>query len=157
MRTGRSIPRRQFLAEASSLGAAGVLGLITAPWNSGCAFGANPAADGRSPSGGHGIMLDKVTVSVFAQYLGSKFRMHVDSGSVLEVELIEVKSLAPASQAGEPSGGRAPFSIVFRGPRQPVLPQKIYTLEHKRLETFEVFLVPIGPDAEGMRYEAIFN
>ena len=39
------------------------------------------------------ITLDKVTVSVFAECLGSRFRMHVEPGRVLEVELIEALTL----------------------------------------------------------------
>ena len=35
-------------------------------------------------------------------------------------------------------------------------PQRIYRLRHDRLGAFEVFLVPIGPDAVGMRFEAVF-
>jgi hypothetical protein len=46
---------------------------------------------------------------------------------------------------------------VFRGPKKPELPQKIYKLEHDKLGTFELFLVPIGLDKEGMRYQAIFT
>jgi hypothetical protein len=30
-------------------------------------------------------------------------------------------------------------------------------MEHAAIGTFELFLVPIGPDREGMRYEAIFT
>jgi len=56
-----------------------------------------------------------------------------------------------------PSGRRQPFSIVFRGPRQILLPQRIYRMEHGAIGAFELFLVPIGPDQEGMLYEAIFT
>jgi len=38
------------------------------------------------------------------------------------------------------------------------LPQAIYTFEHDQLGTLQIFIVPIGPaaDGQGMRYEAIF-
>jgi hypothetical protein len=52
---------------------------------------------------------------------------------------------------------RAPFSIVFRGPATPILPQRIYRLEHPAIGSFDLFLVPIGPDERGLRYEAIFT
>ena len=51
----------------------------------------------------------------------------------------------------------APFSLVLRGPRAPLLPQATYALVHPRLGTIEVFLVPIGQDALCTRYEATFN
>ena len=61
------------------------------------------------------------------------------------------------SRTSEPagSGRRAPFSIVFRGPREILLPQRIYRSEHEKFEIFELFLVSIGPDQDGLRYEAI--
>jgi hypothetical protein len=49
------------------------------------------------------------------------------------------------------------FSIVFRGPRDPVLPQKIYPFEHPEIGSFSLFIVPIGQDTEGTLYQAIFN
>lgn len=49
------------------------------------------------------------------------------------------------------------FSLLFRGPLAPVLPQRIYHLKHDTLGSVEIFLVPLGPDGEGMQYEAIFN
>jgi hypothetical protein len=52
---------------------------------------------------------------------------------------------------------REQFSLVFREPSGVVLPQMIYRVEHDELGAFELFLVPIGPDAEGMRYEAVFT
>jgi hypothetical protein len=51
----------------------------------------------------------------------------------------------------------APFSLILRGPRTPLLPQATYALAHPRLGPVEVFLVPIAQDAQGARYEATFN
>ena len=52
---------------------------------------------------------------------------------------------------------RQAFSLIFRGPCEPVLPQRIYPLASETLGALELFLVPIGPDKEGMRYEAVFT
>lgn len=71
----------------------------------------------------------------------------------MAAELVEVTDLA----ATAPDGVRAPFSVVFSGPSEPVLPQGIHTVEHEQLGTLELFLVPIGPGEEGMRYEAVFG
>jgi hypothetical protein len=38
-----------------------------------------------------------------------------------------------------------------------VLPQQIRRVEHPSLGSMEIFLVPIGPDASGMQYEAVFG
>jgi hypothetical protein len=50
-----------------------------------------------------------------------------------------------------------PFSILLRGPAEPVLPQGIFRLEHPRLGAADVFFVPIGRDDRGTAYEAIFS
>lgn len=52
---------------------------------------------------------------------------------------------------------REPFSLLFRAAtRELQLPQQIHPLEHPQLGRLELFMVPLGPDATGMRYEAIF-
>jgi hypothetical protein len=53
--------------------------------------------------------------------------------------------------------GRRPFSLIFHQPDGAYLPQQTYALEHVTLGRLPLFLVPIGPDAHGMRYEAIFT
>jgi hypothetical protein len=102
-------------------------------------------------------MLDKLTVGMFAECLGSTFRMHVGPGAVLEVELIEATALPASSARTADPSRRAPFSLVFRGPKTPWVQQGVYRIEHEKLGALEFFLVPIGPDEKGMRYEAIFN
>lgn len=51
----------------------------------------------------------------------------------------------------------APFSLVLRGPRTPLLTQATYRVRHPSLGTLELFLVPIGQDAAGTRYQVVFN
>ncbi len=102
-------------------------------------------------------MLKEVTVSVFEECVGSAFRIHADSGGPIDATLIEATPMGSRSDGSGAVAQRDAFSIVFRSPAEPVLPQKIYTLEHAKLGRFELFLVPIGPDESGMRYEAVFN
>jgi hypothetical protein len=107
-------------------------------------------------------MLDKLTSADFSAQLHTSFRIHVgDDAAVaaeglapLEAELIEVSEMGSDPQEGT---GRRPFSIVFRAPPDSVLPQGIYPVEHPELGTLSLFLVPIGPDRVGMRYEAVFT
>jgi len=51
-----------------------------------------------------------------------------------------------------PSGG---FRLEFVGPLQPALGQGIFPVLFGE-ERFELFIVPIGQDARGVRYEALF-
>lgn len=52
---------------------------------------------------------------------------------------------------------RQPFSVVFATARADVFEQKIYTLNHPVMGEQPIFLVPIGPDENGMCYEAVFS
>jgi hypothetical protein len=52
-----------------------------------------------------------------------------------------------------------PFHLIFRGPADRPLDQRVCPLEHHQLGQSDVFLVPIGPgvDGRGPYYQAIFN
>jgi hypothetical protein len=102
------------------------------------------------------VELDKLTSADWQPYLGQAFRVY-RGGS--ELQSFELLSVTPLGEALTLPGAarRAPFSLIFRGPREGYLPQRIYRIEHDRMGALEIFLVPIGPDQYGMRYEAIFN
>lgn len=97
-------------------------------------------------------MLQDLTPASFEAHLGTSFRIHYGGGNTLEVVLYEVKR-----HEQHPGPRHEPFSALFRGVLTPVLPQGIYRLEHETMGTLEIFLVPIGPDGQRMRYEAVFN
>ena len=147
-----SIPRRRFLARLAVLGPVAWAGMAAAPHR--MPAGTIPGTDW--PFQTSTVKLDMVTRDDFARCLGSRFRLHVDSGKPVEVELIAATALASRPPI-EGLAKRGPFSIVFRAPRDFLVPQKIYQLQHDKLGTLDIFLVPIGPDAHGMRYEAVFN
>jgi hypothetical protein len=91
--------------------------------------------------------LATLTADDFAALRGARFRITLDDAGGFEAELVEVTELP------RESGGRAPFSLVFRGGPEPPLPQRIYRVEHDALGALEIFLVPIAVD----RYEAVFT
>ncbi len=98
-------------------------------------------------------MLESLTIDTFSGRVGEQFRIVVDEQHELRTELIEVHRWGTdADQRRQ----RVPFTLVFRGPGPVVLPQRIYPVEHDELGTMEIFLVPIGPDGESMKYEAVF-
>lgn len=97
-------------------------------------------------------MIENFDVSTFSERAGEPFRLLGDDGSSLDLQLV---SVTPG--AAPPDGRRQPFSIVFRGPIEPVLPQQIYRFAHDELGSFELFIVPIGPDDAGMQYQAVFG
>jgi hypothetical protein len=79
-----------------------------------------------------------------------------DTFTIAEPASIELV-LHSALALREWPGGRQPFSLTFRGPHHPELPQAIYRLEHAELGPLEIFVVPIGKDAGSMLYEAVFT
>ena len=92
----------------------------------------------------------------FAPAVGDTFVLDGGQAGWLELELLESRLHHPDAPAEDASGARAPFTITFRGPADPVLPQRIYKLEHPTLGTFEIFIFPIGRDEAGTTYEAVF-
>lgn len=97
-------------------------------------------------------MLETFTLATFEPHVGEPFSIHHGEGvEPLAATLVSVESLGSATD------GREPFSIVFRGPAAVVLGQGIHRIDHTALGSFELFIVPIGPDGVGMGYEAIFS
>ena len=102
-------------------------------------------------------MLESFTAATFAPHQGEPFSVRSTEQVALTLTLSEVTPLGsmPATTADGPR--RAPFSLVFHGPPMPILPQRTYHVEHGALGAFDLFLVPLGPDRAGMRYEAVFG
>ncbi len=90
-------------------------------------------------------MLEKLTSGHFSPYLNQKFLLQSDTGETIETALVEVSDLTSRA-----------FSIVFQGPREPVVAQGTYEVSHQEMGPLSLFLVPIGPNENGMRYEAVF-
>jgi hypothetical protein len=97
-------------------------------------------------------MLDKMTIDDFADRVGETFSGAAADGRALALTLASVDALPAASD-----GGRAPFSLEFVDATPDHVPQQIVALEHPEVGAFELFVVPLGPDARGMRYQAIFT
>ena len=95
--------------------------------------------------------LAQLTRTSFEPLLHARFSVQV-SGRAHELELVALSSLG----GGRPEQ-REPFSLIFRGPREGWFQQGTYAVEHPELGPQTLFLVPIGPDAHGMQYEAIFT
>ena len=101
-------------------------------------------------------MLDALTVDAFAPSVGEVFVLDDHRGGRLDLELCEARTIDAGAPASGADGTRAPFSLLFRGPTEPVLPQRIYRLEHQAVGALDIFIVPVARDASGVHYEAIF-
>lgn len=90
----------------------------------------------------------ELTLDDFAGGVGERWEMAFGTES-WPVELIEASPLAPSDRPG------GSFRLEFRGPFEPVLEQRIYTFRRDGAE-HDVFVCPIGREAAGTRYEAVF-
>lgn len=96
-------------------------------------------------------MLENFAFETFEERVGDRFLAHFEAEAPAEIELVEVERL------GTNGVGRAePFSLLFSAAADEQHPQRIYRLDHDELGSFEVFLVPLQPDARGPLYEATF-
>jgi hypothetical protein len=99
-------------------------------------------------------MTESLQSTDFQSQLDQLFCIHLDDVTTIDLQLVSVTELGTASQ----TGFRNPFSLHFLGPvsRQYLL-QHTYQMVNEKLGTFDIFIVPLGPEAGRMRYEAIFT
>ena len=110
-------------------------------------------------------MLDKLTSEDFAPHLHQTFLLSLGPwgqphdpaayGAARMLELIEVAEIGAETDGG--SAGRKQFSLIFHESDSTYVPQRIYAIKHPTLGWLDLFLVPIGPDQTGMRYQAVFT
>lgn len=98
---------------------------------------------------------DLLTIEMFSELLDREFIVDVDDTHSVGMELIEIYDISDSR--GGKSTARTPFSLIFRGPEDPIYPEAIYRFEHEELGTHDILITPAGPDTDGMRYEAVFS
>ncbi len=97
-------------------------------------------------------MLEKLTIADFSARIGETFRLTHEQGQ-LDLEVIAVDAVgAPPSE-----GLRQAFSVLLRGPAEPLLEQGTRGFDHPELGKLDLFMVPLGPDETGQRYELAFG
>lgn len=95
------------------------------------------------------ILISAFTLAGFSAHLGSAFTLDGSDGLAL--------TLAEAQALAVPAPGASSFSLIFRGPAHALLEQATHTLAHPAMGLLSLFLVPVGREADGVRYQAIFN
>jgi len=144
---GLKFPLRQFICTRGSGLLPRAATRCTTRWN-----GPVRKAPGRSrltlPE--NDLMLENLNSRIFSEQLHTTFQLRVPGAAPLLLELTEV-----SEENQSPSVEQ--FSLEFRGPLVPHIPQGTYNVEHEKLGTFDLFIVPLGPDQSGMRYQVIFS
>jgi hypothetical protein len=101
-------------------------------------------------------VIDRFTCELLREHLGSTFHLDLGEGAGIDLVLAEVADLSDREWKRS-AGARRPFSLHFRGPRGQPVPQRTYPFQHAALGSFDLFIVPVGSDAEGIKYEAAFG
>jgi hypothetical protein len=92
----------------------------------------------------------ELTSTLFEQNLNTKFWLRTENGERVALELIQFNP-------GHSTPANEQFSLVFRGDRATIHPQRTYAVEHDVIGNFDLFLVPVGQNKESTLYEAAFN
>ena len=148
--------RRKFLRAGTLVALSAALPLKSALLASGQQTykGGNGLPGDRLTSQNPSDLLASYSKSTFSSYLNSIFRLHTGYSTV-DVALVQVADMEPAIK-GMSAGGEC-FSLVFVG-GSVALAQGTYGVEHPALGSFQLFLVPGGPDKYGAQsYVAIIN
>lgn len=103
-------------------------------------------------------MLEEFTTDTFSGLVGQRFEVVPDHGHPFVMVLSECLQVGamPSEDLGL-SVRRAPFSLLFHAGRDVVVSQQICRMRNRYLGEFSMFIVPLGADQRGMRYEAIFT
>lgn len=105
------------------------------------------------------VSLDTLSAAHFDAALRTNFRIHLESDAPVILELTSVIRQAPAVQqvGAVDQAGMECFALLFTGPANRPLDQRIYRFSHEQLGVFDLFIVPVGVDHGARQYEAIFN
>lgn len=102
------------------------------------------------------IDLAKLSVDDFTPLVGEGFTVATDAGDQV-LELVQARLIDTTQPSVDATSVRAPFTLLFRGPGDTILPQQMYPLDHAELGTLELFIVPVGRTEAGTDYEAVFT
>lgn len=94
------------------------------------------------------------TEEEFRQHLNTPFRLQVNAPKPIDLTLVGVESRPSGATEQQ---GMERFSVFFLGSPEFLLPQSTYRVAHPEMGEFDVFLVAIGKEADGYRYEAVYN
>ncbi len=99
-------------------------------------------------------MVEELNEGSFSTVVNTIFKFEVAPAQTVELKLVEVHGESSGMPKAE---GQERFALYFVGPGESFLPQKSYPVRHEQIGDFEIFLVPIAREADGFRYEAVFN
>ena len=89
--------------------------------------------------------------ALFAKHIEQTFQL-LNEDVQLDLILTEASLLSQHSEQKQQG-----FTLLFKADNSMSLEQRIYSLQHKEIGEFSLFLVPISQDETNFYYEAVFN
>lgn len=111
-------------------------------------FLADPKRSGRRSWGES--MLETWTHAAFSKQVNTIYRMEHPEWGQISLQLVFVSDLRETPR-------QRMYSLLFRGPLETPFQQGSFPLEHDAMGRATLFLVPVAREADGFRYEAVFN
>lgn len=99
----------------------------------------------------------ELTHATFAKHLGETFVTSREGFPTLNLKLHEVTDLRHPERKIPAHLRQEPFQLTFLGPREPILPQSIYTLTNETFGEVELFVIHGGPEGEQQLYYVTVN
>jgi hypothetical protein len=93
----------------------------------------------------------ELNAQAFSECVRSTFQIQVPGFDAVPVELTDVIERNDSPRLEQ-------FSLIFHNAAGVHLQQATYDMQHEKLGTISLFLVPLGPrEGVGMDYQAVFN
>ena len=103
-------------------------------------------------------MLDTATSATFKPHVGDRFEVTPQEGEPFEAVLSSCEETPyGSSDEWRETTLRVPFSLIFVSPAEHSVNQQTCAFRHEQLGDFELFVVPLGPNEQGMRYQAVIS
>ncbi len=97
--------------------------------------------------------MTEITHELFTEHLNQMFRIVAPDRPPLELELTEIEVIDPGVEL---KGMRQPFTLIFTGSRDDVLPEGTYAAEHGELSV-SLYFIPITTLGARQDYQVVFN
>jgi len=99
--------------------------------------------------------------SAFEGKIGKVFTVQVNGGNTVELTLSSVDPIKKIKGIPETKNGvksrEQPFCLVFKGPKEHLLPDNTYTMTTEGWEGQMIFISAFKDDGEGMiHYDSVF-
>jgi len=155
-----SISRRNFLRKTTMTGISAVATFSFANTVFGQSFGQKKNYRPEIfevPAEAYNTVLEQISMKMFADFVNTDFVVNHPEHGRISVYLKEVEDLRPQAFKFNSKAGIECFNLIFVSQNNVELGQGTYMMEHAKLGSFELFIVPGIARRYGRNYCATIN